>query len=164
MKTKPKKKNKYPVSLIEVWYDGACEPVNPGGHGGGGYIIKRNGYEMHRGMIYLPAGPEISNNVAEYSGIREALKWMIETKHTNHAVLVRGDNMMSVMQMAGKWKAKRGRYIPLYLECRELAKNFRNITFMWIPREKNGEADEISKKALKDHNVEFRIQPEAVES
>lgn len=157
-------KSKKPAALVECWYDGAVEPINPGGHGGGGYIVKINGKEIHRGQIYFPPGPEISNNVAEYSGIRELLKWLIKTKRTNQPVLVRGDNMMSVMQMAGKWKAKRGRYIPLYLECRELAKQFRNITFMWIPREQNGEADEISKTALKDHNVEFRIQPEAVGS
>lgn len=157
-------KKKRAAPLIEVWYDGACEPVNPGGHGGGGYIVKRLNKEIHRGMIYLPAGPEISNNVAEYSGIREALKWLLKEELNQEPVLVRGDNMMSVMQMAGKWKAKRGRYIPLYLECRELAKKFRNLTFMWIPREQNGEADEISKTALKDHNVEFRIQPEAVGS
>ena len=67
---------------------------------------------------------------------------------------------VTIMQMAGKWQAHRGLYIPYFLKCRDLVAKFKRIKFEWIPREQNGEADELSKRVLKDKGVEFRIQPQ----
>lgn len=155
-----KKKKLIGGPLIEVWYDGACEPVNPGGHGGGGWLVKERGKIISKGKHYIPAAPNVSNNVAEYTGAISAMEWLIENNLTCRTIIVHGDNMMSVMQMAGKWKCRGGFYAPLYRKAIELVKFFPRISFKWIPREKNNEADEISKLALKERGVNFRIQPE----
>lgn len=145
---------------VEVWYDGAVEPVNPGGHGSFGALIKVNGEKIWEASIYIGHGPTISNNVAEYSGMIGVLEKLIELGLRERGILVRGDNMMTIMQMAGLWRAKRGLYIPYYLKCKDLVSRFPHIHFEWIPREQNGEADELSKQVLIDRHVKFRIQPE----
>lgn len=148
------------AELIKVWYDGACEPVNPGGHGSYGFVIRGGGKLLQTASCYIGHGPEISNNVAEYCGAAAAMEWLLSNGHGLTPVLVHGDNMMSVMQLAGKWRVKRGLYVPYYEHAAALSKRFRNIAFAWIPREKNAEADELSKRALLDRRVEFRIQPQ----
>lgn len=145
---------------IEVWYDGACEPVNPGGHAGGGYLIKEQGKEINRGSHYIAPGPNTSNNVAEYRGVLSAMQWLLENGFDDDHIQIYGDNMMSVKQLAGEWRALKGRYLPLYREARALALRFSSINFKWIPREQNSEADEISKQVLIDNKVKFRIQPQ----
>lgn len=148
--------------LIEVWYDGACEPKNPGGYAAYGVIIKRGAAVLLEESKLVGVGPKMSNNVAEYSGVLRALEWMSEHGMEKEKILVRGDNKMSVMQLAGLWKiaTPTGLYVPYCLAARKLAARFRKIRFEWIPRELNGVADEISKRVLHENGVRFRIQPE----
>jgi len=70
-------------------------------------------------------------------------------------MVVRSDSKMLVNQMSGEWKvtkkAFRNRdessYVDKYLEAKELAGKFADLTFKWIPREQNAEADELSRIA-----------------
>lgn len=152
-----KQKNK---TLIEVWYDGACEPKNPGGNAAFGALIKKDGTIIWETSVFIGVGAGMSNNVAEYSGMIGVLEKLIELGLQNEPVHMRGDNMMTIQQMAGRWRAKRGLYIPYYQRCKGLVKKFKRISFEWIPREKNGEADELSKRVLIERKVNFRIQPQ----
>lgn len=147
-------------NLIEAWYDGAVEPVNPGGHGSYGVIIKRGKEVLMRESSYLGDGPQMSNNVAEYRGIIGALAWLLNNGYAQIPILVRGDNKMSILQMSGKWRVRKGLYVTWYTQAMLLRDQFRNLTFVWVPRSKNQEADELSKKILREKGVEFRIQPE----
>ena len=149
-------------SVIEVWYDGACEPRNPGGTASYGVIIKDGNKVLFEESKIVGSGEKMSNNVAEYSGAISGLKWLLENGFVKRPILVRGDNKMSVEQMAGNWKVKTwdGLYVPFWREAIGLVKRFKRIEFRWIPREQNGEADEISKRALKESGVKFMIQPE----
>jgi ribonuclease HI len=146
--------------MIEVWYDGCCEPVNPGGNAGFGALIKLDGVTVWQTSGYVGSGPQMSNNVAEYSGMIGVLTELIRMGYQHERVLVRGDNMMTIQQMAGHWRAKCGLYLPYFHRCKELVKKFSKIRFQWIPREQNGEADELSKAALHERGVKFRIQPQ----
>ena len=150
------------IPEIEMWYDGACAPCNPGGTGSYGVIIKRGTEVLFEESKVVGSGPTISNNVAEYAGVIAGMEWLIGHGFEKSKILVRGDNKMSVMQMAGFWKVRSwgGLYVPFWRQAQELIKNFKSIDFKWIPREENGEADEISKRALKESGVEFRIQRE----
>ncbi len=103
----------------------------------------------------------MSNNVAEYSGMIGVLEKLLELGYRDASILVRGDNRMTIMQMAGKWGARKGLYLPYFEKCKKLIGQFPHIDFQWIPREQNGEADELSKRILIERKVTFRIQPEA---
>ena len=146
--------------MITVFYDGCCEPRNPGGNAGFGAVIYVHNREAKRLSLYTPAHPENSNNVAEYKGLTCALEWLLENSFEKNKVRFFGDNMMTVMQMNGKWKARSGMYIPHYMKARDLGKKFKNLKFKWIPREQNDIADDLSKTQLKDRGVKFKIQPE----
>ncbi|NKE72858.1 ribonuclease HI family protein [Candidatus Manganitrophus noduliformans] len=145
---------------IEVWYDGCCEPVNPGGNAACGIVIKRGGQVLWQESRYIGSGPAMSNNVAEYGGMIAALEYLIEKGLTHFPVVLHGDSMLSVRQMTGEWRIKGGRYLPYYLKAKELARQFSDITFLWIPREENAEADTLSKAVLKEQGIRFRIQKE----
>jgi ribonuclease HI len=143
--------------MIEAWYDGAVEPINPGGHGSFGIVIKRDGKKIFEHSDYIGIGPEISSNVAEYRGLIEILSHLINQNLINEEILIRGDNKMSILQMAGLWKAKKGFYLEHYKKAHQLAQAFKNISFEWIPRELNQEADDLSRKPLEGKNMSFRL-------
>lgn len=145
-----------------MWYDGACEPTNPGGTASYGVIVKKDGVVLFEESKIVGSGPRMSNNVAEYSGAISGMEWLLANGFSRSRILVRGDNKMSVLQMAGFWKVRTwdGLYVPYWRRALDLVKKFRHIKFQWIPREQNGEADEISKRALKESGVKFVIQKE----
>lgn len=143
---------------IEVWYDGCCEPVNPGGHAACGVVIRCNDRILWQESRYIGHGPGMSNNVAEYSGILAALEYLLQAGLAHRPVILRGDSMLSVRQMSGEWNVRGGLYLPYWQRARELASQFQNISFAWIPREENSEADALSKAGLKEKGIQFCIQ------
>lgn len=147
------------VDIYTVYYDGACEPTNPGGHGGFGVAIYKNETLLHTITGYRAPAFDVSNNVMEYSGLISALEWLLERKLQDNQIRFYGDNMMSVRQMNGQWRCKGGFYAPLFDKGRKLVAKFRDIAFTWIPREENGEADELSKAELVKRGVRFRLKP-----
>jgi|ERR1051325_8590815 ribonuclease HI len=145
--------------MIEAWFDGACEPVNPGGHVGYGALIKQNGEVLWEYSGYLRPG-NTSNNVGEYLGVLSVLKELKARGLERERVVIAGDSKLVVMQMKKKWKIKAGLYVSLALEAKDLFTDFSDTTIIWIPREKNERADELSKRELIAHQVTFRLQPE----
>ena len=143
--------------MITVFFDGACEPVNPGGTASYGVIISRDGKEIHRETAIVCKGEEASNNVAEYNGLLNALRWLY--KYRDEHILCKGDSKLVIEQMNGNWRMNKGLYIPWALKCKEALKYFSDIKLEWIPREQNI-ADDISKDSLRRAGVKFRIQPE----
>jgi len=98
--------------------------------------------------------------VAEYSGFKTILDYLIEHDLTRSQIIVYGDSKLVIKQMFGRWRIKSGYYVPIAKVCKALLKQFPNITGKWIPREQNGLADELSKAQLKGAGVKFRIQKE----
>ena len=143
---------------IEVYYDGCCEPVNPGGYAACGVIIKQEDKILWTTSHYVGHGALMSNNVAEYSGIITALEYLLINQFQKNKITFYGDNMMSINQMSGTWKCRGGLYVPYFRKAKELSNMFTNIKFIWIPREQNYIADELSKQILKNNNIKFVIQ------
>lgn len=157
------------MTLIRCFFDGCCEPINPGGTASYGVVIvKESGLASFSVLreaseiFYPQKGREkqTSNNLAEYSGFRHILQWLIEQGLNGHCIEIRGDSNLVIQQMFGSWRIKQGFYVPIALECHELLKKFPNIRGKWIPREENSLADKLSKAELLKAGVKFRIQPE----
>lgn len=66
-------------------------------------------------------------------------------------VTVCSDSQLLINQLNGFYSVRANRVIPLYEKAVELAEGFRHIQFEWVPREKNAEADELSRKAYRDY-------------
>lgn len=143
---------------IVCFFDGACEPRNPGGNMGLGAIIYTDKKEFKSHSKFIPAHKCNSNNVAEYS----SFKWLLETllKEGLHENIIHiyGDSKLVIMQMKGFWRIKFGHYVATANECKELLKSFTNISLKWIPREENTFADRLSKGEMINNNCEFKIQ------
>lgn len=128
--------------MIEVWTDGLCEPINPGGTGCAGYVIKKNGKVVEQGSESLGASKDMTNNVAEYSALIRSLQVIKKLGLDKEKILLRSDSKLLVSQMKGKWKVRGARIVPLYSKASELAKGL-DMIFQWIPREENEEADRL---------------------
>lgn len=148
---------------IVAYFDGCCEPVNPGGvasYGAVVFIDNRRVWETSE-IFYPKKGKEkeTSNNVAEYSGFISILEYLNKKKLTKEKIQIYGDSNLVIQQMFGTWRIKKGFYVPLAERAKKMVKKFPNIQGDWIPREENGIADELSKAELVKAGVEFRIQP-----
>lgn len=150
------------VGYYVAYYDGACEPVNPSGNLGiGAFILNPKRERIFTYSKYYSSSHfngQTSNNIAEYLGLIEVLKFFIQNNLQKEKIIVCGDNKMSINQMKGEWGCNGGLYKQYYLEALELRKQFSDISFEWIPREKNTIADELSKQEMTKNGCEFRIQ------
>ena len=144
--------------MIEGWFDGVCEPRNPGGHAAWGALVKIDDKEVMAKGGYCGVGPKMSSNVAEYSAFIAVAEEIM--KHPGVAI-IRGDSKLVICQLNGAWGVNGGLYVPFYEKAMVLWSKLRKRARLeWIPREENDVCDYLSKKELHDRGVKFRIQPE----
>ena len=91
-----------------------------------------------------------TNNVAEYSGLIAGLRAALELKATH--VDVRMDSKLVIEQMSGRWQIKNPGLRPLAAEAATLVGRFATVTFDWIPRERNKDADALANRAMDEAN------------
>src|SRR5215212_7955795 len=118
---------------IQVFFDGLCEPVNPGGIACFAFIIKDGTNTIHRG--YGLAANDSTNNVAEYTAVIKALEWLIANNYQNESIVINGDSQLVIQQIKRNFKVKAPSIIPLYRKAMSLIWKFNHIQFEWIPRE-----------------------------
>ncbi|HEY8302526.1 MAG TPA: bifunctional RNase H/acid phosphatase [Jatrophihabitans sp.] len=87
-----------------------------------------------------------TNNVAEYRGLIAGLQAARELGATR--VAVRMDSKLVVEQMKGTWQVKHPGLRPLASEAAALRSGFAEISFEWIPRERNKHADRLANEAM----------------
>lgn len=135
--------------MIEVYFDGLCEPKNPGGVATYGFVVSRDGKTLHEGsgLAAKPYSEHATNNVAEYTGLIRALEWLLEKGLAGEKTLVRGDSDLAIKQLNGEYKVKSPLLAPLYKQVKELSFKFPSLRFEWVPREKNRDADRLTNLA-----------------
>ena len=139
--------------MIKVYFDGACEPINPGGTASYGVIIFQGDKKIweHSNIVKFMEGGEhkTSNNVAEYKGLIAALDFLMGKQLNIEEIIFYGDSSLVINQMFGEWKIKKGLYTRYAKEAKVLLRNmFPKAKGQWIPREKNNIADKLSKDIL----------------
>ena len=87
-----------------------------------------------------------TNNVAEYSGLIAGLEAAAEVGATQ--VEVRMDSKLVVEQMSGRWQIKHPGLRPLAAQAAALVKRFDQVSYGWIPRERNRAADALANQAM----------------
>lgn len=147
--------------MIEAYFDGLCEPKNPGGVATYGFVVFRDGKRAHEGsgLAATPYSEGATNNVAEYTGVLKALEWLVEQGLEKEKILVRGDSDLIIKQLKGEYKVKSPLLAPLYKKARELAFRFPSLSFEWIPREQNREADKLTNLAYAEYAGEKMRAP-----
>jgi ribonuclease HI len=148
--------------LITCYFDGATEPINPGGNMGIGATIRKDGIELFRNSGFIKANELNSNNVAEYLAFESILDFFLAKNIQSETIYIFGDSKLVINQMSGMWKIRFGLYVTSAKRCwdkLQKLKRQKKVFLFWIPRDENHYADELSKAELINHNVQFRIQP-----
>lgn len=123
-------------------FDGACEPVNPGGLGTYGFVVRQGDRLLVRQQGVVPeiAGAPMTGNIAEYVALLFLLEWL--AANPTGPARIEGDSKLIVMQVRGEWDANVPILRMLRDKCRALvAPSWRLVH---IPREKNSEADALT--------------------
>ena len=132
-----------------AWFDGACEPANPGGTATFGVVVKDDdGTVLLKEHGLVGKGSKMSNNVVEYAGVLHILKYL--SSRPPGRVTIHGDSNLVINQLSGNWRVSKGLYLSIAIETKQLLAYLRGlgwqINFCWIPREQNEECDALSKK------------------
>lgn len=136
--------------MIEVYFDGLCQPKNPGGIACYAFVVKKEGETIHYeyGLAAEPFSKDATNNVAEYTALLKAMEWLLAKGFNRDAIRFLSDSKLVVNQLSREYKVKARRLIPLYRNVLVLKESFKGISIDWIPREKNSEADELTNRAF----------------
>ena len=147
---------------VYIWCDGAAMPN--GGPAGAGYVVVGG---VH--LLGSEALGDATNNVAEYTAVRNALRAAADAGATS--AHVRMDSPVVFGHLTGASRALAEHLIQLKEEVEaQKARYPGRVTFARIPRERNGVADELAKdgarasKALAGEPVKETDEPVAKES
>ena len=117
---------------------------NPG-PAGYGAVVFSNGRDTVLAERKAAIG-RATNNVAEYRGLIAGLEGALDVGATEVAVSM--DSKLVVEQMSGRWRVKHPDLQPLNRRANELAGELDDVTYAWIPREKNTHADRLANEAM----------------
>ncbi len=116
---------------------------NPGPAGWGAFVQTAHGdvaAEL-RGFIGTA-----TNNVAEYTGLIEALRWCQANGATT--VHIKSDSLLLVQQMRGHYKVRNAGLQPLHGQARLLAARIGRVHYEHVRRECNKDADRLANQAM----------------
>jgi ribonuclease HI len=131
--------------MITIYFDGLCRPKNPGGVATYGYVIYKDGQKVKSGCGVVGSGAGMTNNVAEYSALKHAMEW-ISRNSVKDEIVIKGDSQLVIHQMNGTWQIKSATSKKFVPEIQRMLEG-RKTRFVWIPREQNAEADQLSNVA-----------------
>jgi ribonuclease HI len=87
-----------------------------------------------------------TNNVAEYSGLLEALETAKAEGATEIDVI--SDSELLVKQMLGQYRVKHPNLIPLFVRARTMARQFGRFSIRHTLRAGNKDADRLANQAV----------------
>ena len=87
-----------------------------------------------------------TNNVAEYTGVVRALELARELGAREVKLLL--DSKLIVEQLAGRWRVKDAKLIPLWTASRQSLAVFDRWSATHVPREQNTVADRLANEAI----------------
>ena len=128
--------------------DGGCWP-NPGGDPRWGWVARTPDgpvlAQAHGVVTGLPEA-ERTNNVAEWLGVIEALKWVRDGALRVDVLELQGDSQLILGQLEGRWRAKKPHLARYLAVARAVAAELDvgDLTVTWVPREQNELADSLA--------------------
>ncbi len=107
---------------------------NPGKGYGSFHISGPSGFVVHERRDYPGV---ITNNQAEYLTLIEALELLVVQEGSNARqtkVVIRGDSLLVINQLLGKWKVKNAGLQPLHRQAGLLLQKFSGRELIWHDR------------------------------
>lgn len=130
-----------------LYFDGLCEPTNPGGFGCYGFAILVGGETVKTGNGCVGLRPTMTNNIAEYA----ALIYGIEAARDFgvRRIGIFGDSKLVVEQVSGNWRINAAHLKIAVEKALTVLDGFETWSITWIARELNREADALSRDAYR---------------
>jgi ribonuclease HI len=131
------------LDRIEVYFDGSSQPAREGRVARYGFVIYRDGRPMIREGGVVRKGGDATNNVAEYTALIKALE-RLKKEGLVGEITVYGDSELVIRHLKGVYAVRSERLRSLYEKALGLIHEL-GARVEWVPREKNTEADALSK-------------------
>ncbi len=134
---------------IRLNFDGACDnnsKFNFMGIGVAVWVNKKRQLGLDT-SLFLGSG---TSNIAEWSALMVALRLAdgLSRLHADCVIDIYGDSQIIVNQFTGKFQVHNPVLYEYFQRSVFYKDTLETLRVIWIPREQNGEADELSKKAL----------------
>ncbi|MEM4444127.1 MAG: RNase H family protein [Thermofilum sp.] len=104
--------------MITVYFDGLCEPVNPGGIAAYSFAAYRDGGLQPAILGAGYRGDKVTNNVAELTALIRALEWLVANGYAGGKLVVKGDSRLVIRQLQGRYAVRSAHRPPLQEGCR----------------------------------------------
>lgn len=130
--------------IYEIYCDGACEPKNPGGVATFGYAIYLDNTLIDFDYGEICRGNGATNNVAEFWAVIKALENKNLQEREN--IIIYSDSKLIINTLSGRWRLHKPHLQKLFKKAKNLENRFTKVKYKWIPREKNFEADNLSRR------------------
>ncbi len=137
------------ASRIVVHCDGLCGPRNPGGTATFGWVARRGVQLLASDCGVVARGRRATSNLAEYTAIIEALRWLDDAGHAGDTIVLRSDSQLAIYQLDGTYAVRSPSMRPLWDEACRLGGRFADLRFEWVRRTQNREADALTRKAYR---------------
>ena len=130
---------------VLVYFDGGSRG-NPGPAAIGALVLDPSTEPPERlATVSEPIGIT-TNNVAEYRALIAGLEAAAATPA--RTARVRGDSMLVIEQLSGRWKVKQAHLQPLHAQARALLDAYDDVDLAHVRREQNADADALVNAAL----------------
>lgn len=129
---------------LVIFTDGASRG-NPGPASYGFTISYDNGKLVYEEGKYIGAA---TNNVAEYTAVLEAFKWIKENITGRVGIQLFADSKLVAEQLSGRYKIKSPNLKPIIEKIKILGLELGGVVFTHVPREQNTTADQLANQAL----------------
>lgn len=138
---------------LNVYCDGSISPPNPGGTAISGWVVynDENNEIVSGAKIVAHGTPESSNNTAEYMAVELALRdcLLIGGVANVTKITVHTDSLLVVNQLNCIWECRKEHLLAINKTIKSLVEELETVgprvSFLWVPREMNTRADELSK-------------------
>ena len=92
-------------------------------------------------------GEHQTNNIAEYVGLIDGLRWISCLRPRVSEVLIEGDSKLVLETVNGRWDCKKDHLKKLRNEALNFLSGLNcEWSVQWIPRERNGACDELTRR------------------
>lgn len=137
---------------LMLFFDGGSRG-NPGPAGCAAVLKAGDTVVAH---TYRWLGDRATNNVAEYEGLILGLMLVKDLGAVNRLVSVRGDSLLIIRQITGKWAVRDDKMVPLHAEACRLLRETRVLPRQCehVYRESNREADAMANVAIDTRSSE----------
>jgi ribonuclease HI len=114
-----------------------------------GWLVYRNGLVIARGHGGLLRAHCASSNTAEYLALIEGLSALNDLGIHDEKIQVIGDSKSVIEQMSGVASVNSPRVKNLHHKAVRLCRGFSSLHWLWEPRKRNHDADQLTRRALK---------------